>query len=85
MKYVTHNNNKIIGDNEQLELRSANQSNNNSEIMIEEKQQEEEEDLNTDDDVIGSRYNLRSRRKINYTNIYNDVVDDKITDKNHEL
>ena len=66
---ATPNNNEIIGDNEQLELRSANQPNNNSGSIIAETQQEEEGDLNSDNDVVVSRYNLRLGRKIDHTNI----------------
>ena len=38
--------------------------------------------MNADNNFVASGYNLRSGRKINYTNIYNHVVDAKITDKN---
>ena len=68
-----------------MELRSTNQTSNNSESSIEEIQQEEKGDLNADDDVVSSRYNLRSERKIDYTNIYDHVVDDEITDRNQEI
>jgi len=44
-----------------------------------------QEYLDDDDDVSRLRYNLRSRTKIGYTNIYDNIADDEITDKNHDL
>ena len=41
--------------------------------------------MNVYDDVVGSCYNLMSRRKVNYTNIYDHVMDDEIIDKNHQI
>ena len=80
-----HNNKEIIGDSKQLELRRANKSNDSSQNITEEKHQEVQEDLDTDDTVGRLHYNLRSRIKIDYTNIYNHIADDEITDKDHYL
>jgi len=46
-----HNNNEIIGDSEQLELRSVNESNGSSQVIAEEMHQEVQEDLDADDDI----------------------------------
>ena len=51
---VVYMTNEIVGDIEQLELRSANQTNDNR-GNVEEIQQEEEGDVNVDDDVVAPR------------------------------
>ena len=67
-----------------MELRSSNQTNDNR-GNIEEIEKEKEGDMNADDDAVVLCYNLRSGRKLDYTYIYNHVVDDEIIDKNDEI
>ena len=51
MEDTNYDNNEIVGDIEQSELRSANQTNDNR-GNVEEIKQEEEGDVNVDDDII---------------------------------
>ena len=86
-----HDNNETIEDNEQLEIRSANESTGSSENIVEEEHEEMQEDFDAEvcgtsrGEFSGQGYNFRPRAKVEYTNIYDHIVDDEINDQNHDM